>query len=223
MPDVLALTSPPRRGPACRSRAAPRSAPAGPRFARRSPPAGRRTGAAPPGAGSGPPWGRSPAGCPGWPDAPAGRAVATRRAILAFRSASLGIRRSRPPHTVMVGIPAMTGSMSVALIIWPPGSTTVRKDGEEGAPGPPRQDSQSRCSGCATPECAPGGRSTPSRCEVENQPSLPLPLPGPGVCSVCRCTHVASRCHLSARSQPARQVAGEEVTHAGVAAGKIRG
>src|SRR5664280_3144878 len=35
MPDVLALTSPQRRGPACRSRAAPRSAPAaGPAFAR---------------------------------------------------------------------------------------------------------------------------------------------------------------------------------------------
>jgi len=35
MPDVLALTSPPRRGPACRSRAALRSPPAGPRSARR--------------------------------------------------------------------------------------------------------------------------------------------------------------------------------------------
>jgi hypothetical protein len=55
----VALTSPPRRGPAGRSRAAPRSAPAGPRSARRSPPAGgRRTGAAHPGAGSGPALGK---------------------------------------------------------------------------------------------------------------------------------------------------------------------
>src|SRR5664280_1971788 len=49
--------------------------PVGRRATPRSAPAGRRTGAAPPGAGSDPPWGRSPAGCSGWPDAPPGRAA----------------------------------------------------------------------------------------------------------------------------------------------------
>jgi hypothetical protein len=119
----VALTSPPRRGPACRSRAAPRSAPAGPRSARRSPPAGRRTGAAPPGAGSGHALGKISSRLFGM-------------ARCACRPCCTGIRRSRPPHTIMVGVSTMTGSLSVALIVWPAGSTTVRKVARKARRGP---------------------------------------------------------------------------------------
>src|SRR5664280_12033 len=100
MPDVLALTSPPRRGPACRSRATPRSAPAGPRSVRRSPPAGRRTGAAHPGAGSGPPWGRSL--LPGGHPRPAGAAEEQRLRVAGEQEH--GVREEDEEDD---GIPAM--------------------------------------------------------------------------------------------------------------------
>jgi hypothetical protein len=39
----------------------------------------------------------------------------------------------------MVGVSTMTGSLSVALIVWPPRSTTVRKVARKARRGPARE------------------------------------------------------------------------------------
>ena len=51
------------------------------------------------------------------------------------RACRTGIRRSRPPHTIMVGISAMTGSLSAALDHLAARVDHGAQGGEEGAPG----------------------------------------------------------------------------------------
>src|SRR5664280_1495543 len=121
MPDVLALTSPPRRGPACRSRAAPRSAPV-----------------------------------LGLLDEVHQQAGKPARLIQVREVARLGEDLQPAVRDGAMRLPAglhgdqataaaphdrgrvstMTGSLSVALIVWPPGSTTVRKVARKARRGP---------------------------------------------------------------------------------------